>query len=207
MLNPDVPNCIENLSSKQLSLSETNALLYGLNHHILPRNIDPLEIRASIDCQINKICTVNNISLAFDSKNNIREATECFIHEAEIVCNSRKNKFVHKTLRNLATNDTVKSLVLAFLLKLKISFVSVSIHHPINILSIHYPINILSIHHPINIISIHHLINILSINHPINILSINHPFKFSFHLPSIKMISFCLLHIVQTFYGTLFAYN
>ena len=82
--------------------------MYGLNHHILPRNIDPIAIRAALDNQINTMCKNNNISLSFDNKINIREATDRFIHEAENVCKSRRNRFLHRTLRNLANRSELK---------------------------------------------------------------------------------------------------
>ena len=105
---PSTPDCIVNLSTKQLSLSEHNALLFGLNHHILPKKINPLSIKAEIENQINKICLKNNISLSFDSKNTIREATDRFAHDAESLCNTKKNKSLHNTLRKLANNNQVK---------------------------------------------------------------------------------------------------
>ena len=37
---------------KKLTLSENNALKYGLKHSILPKNIDKVKLRANIDTQI-----------------------------------------------------------------------------------------------------------------------------------------------------------
>ena len=105
---PPVPNCIVNLSSKQLSLPEEKALMFGLNHHILPNKVNPLTMRANIDNKIRKICKENNIQLTYDSKAIIRETTDRFIHEAERVCNTKRNKFLHRTLRQLSNNDDIK---------------------------------------------------------------------------------------------------
>ena len=54
--HPMVPDCIVNLSSRKLNLSEYNALLFGLNHHIFPSRIDPAMVRAGVESQINRIC-------------------------------------------------------------------------------------------------------------------------------------------------------
>ena len=98
------PNCITNLSSKTLTILENNALLYGLNHRILPRCIDPIAIKANIDSQIKRICFKHEVVLSFESKGNLREATDRFVNEAERTCNNTRNKFIHRTLSSLSKN-------------------------------------------------------------------------------------------------------
>ena len=82
--------------------------MYGLNHSILPSRINPLAIRANIDGQVNKICQRNNIKLSFDDTNIVRKATESFINIGETVCNSRRNRFLHQTLRTLSRDKTIR---------------------------------------------------------------------------------------------------
>ena len=105
---PQTPECIINLSNKDLTLSERHALVYGLNHHILPSKIDPLQIKSKIDSQMNKICYFNKINLTFDDKNVIREATNKFVHEAEKICNTKQNRHLHRTLRSISSNNNIK---------------------------------------------------------------------------------------------------
>ena len=105
---PATPDCVINCSSKQLTLSQRNALMYGLNHSILPSKIDPIAIRASVDGQVNKICQRHNVKLSFDNENTIRQATERFINVGESVCNSRKNRFMHRALRTLSRDTTIR---------------------------------------------------------------------------------------------------
>ena len=105
---PQTPECIVNFSDRDLTLSERHALVYGLNHHILPNKINPLQIKSNIDSQINKICYFNKVNLTFDDKNMIREATDKFTHEAEKICNTKQNRHLHRTLRNLSNNNGIK---------------------------------------------------------------------------------------------------
>ena len=105
---PPVPECIVNRSSRVLSLSEQNALLFGLNHSILPSKINPTMIRADIDSQITRICKFNEIDLSYDSKHRIREATDRFVHEAEHTCNTKKNQMMHRTLRALSKDQQIR---------------------------------------------------------------------------------------------------
>ena len=105
---PETPECIINLSSAELTLSERNALVYGLNHHILPKNINATKIKSSIDSQINTICFKNKLDLLYDDKTAIREATDKFIHEADNICNSKRNRFLHNTLGRLSRRTDIK---------------------------------------------------------------------------------------------------
>ena len=103
-----VPDCIENISSKVLTLTERNALLYGLNHRILPKTVDSIALKANVDSQINRVCFVHKITLSYDNREKMREATDKFVHEAERVCNNNRNKFIHRTLGNLSKNKELK---------------------------------------------------------------------------------------------------
>ena len=105
--NKNIPSTIVNLSSKKLTLTENNALKYGLKHSILPRSIDKTKLRAKIDTQIRKISYNNKIELTFDDKIALRDTTERFISEAQNKCESRPNQLVHKTLSNLSKNSSI----------------------------------------------------------------------------------------------------
>lgn len=50
--NENVPSTIANLTTKKLTLTENNALKYGLTHCILLRNIDKNKLRTNIDIKI-----------------------------------------------------------------------------------------------------------------------------------------------------------
>ena len=105
---PDTPECIVNYSNYKLNLSESYALRYGLNHHILPSKVNSVKFKSSIDSQINNICYSNKVSLTYDDKNSIREATDRFIHESDQICNTKQNRHLHKTLGRISRNKAIK---------------------------------------------------------------------------------------------------
>ena len=43
------PDCLINRSNKRLSIEEENALRLGLKHHILPKNIDEIQIKTQVE--------------------------------------------------------------------------------------------------------------------------------------------------------------
>ena len=105
--NKYYPNTIVNLSSYNLKINETNALMYGLNHNIFPHKVDEIKMVSNIDSQIRKICFKNNINLKFDTKNNLRKSTEKFIKSADEVCKSKINRLFHRTIKNLKNNKSI----------------------------------------------------------------------------------------------------
>ena len=105
--NKNLSKTIVNISSKKLTLTENNALKYGLKHSILPKSIDKVKLRANIDTQIRKISTSNNINLTFNDKIDLRDTTEKFINDAQNKCEARPNQLIHKTLSNLSKNSSI----------------------------------------------------------------------------------------------------
>ena len=104
------PNCIINNSSHELTISESSALMFGLKHSILPKTIDEINIKASIKSQIKQITKNENKTLSYDVTEQIRTNTIKFISESKKVCSTRKNKAVHRTLKNLSQNERIKCL-------------------------------------------------------------------------------------------------
>ena len=106
--NKNIPSTIVNISSKKLTLTENNALKYGLKHNILPKSIDKVKLRADIDTQIRKISTISKTSITYNDKIDLRDKTERFINDAQNKCESRQNQLMHKTLSNLSKNSLIK---------------------------------------------------------------------------------------------------
>ena len=99
---------IYDLSKIQLTLSEKNALQFGLGHHLLPRKIDEIAIKSQIDSQIRRVCKANKCLLNYNNKTKLRQATDSFILESKQVCNTRKNRAIHNTLQSLSKNSNIK---------------------------------------------------------------------------------------------------
>ena len=104
------PNCIINKSNHELTISESNALMFGLKHSILPKTIDEIIVKASIESQVKHITRNENKTLSYDIMEEIRNSTIKFISEGKKVCSTRKNKAIHKTLKNLSQNKNIKCL-------------------------------------------------------------------------------------------------
>ena len=105
-----VPSCVINLSDKDLTICEQNALMFGPRHHLLPRKIDEMTMKAQIESQINRICKNNHVQLSYNNKTKLREATDNFLHESRNVCNTKKNKAIHNTLKSISLNSKIKCL-------------------------------------------------------------------------------------------------
>ena len=95
-----------------LTIEEENALLLGLKHHILPRNIDEIQITTQVEklWQFNKKTIVSGIDPGTERtvKDSIRHATHSFLHSASSVCGSRTNQNFHKTLIKLKKDQSIK---------------------------------------------------------------------------------------------------
>ena len=65
-------------------------------------------LKSQIDSQVRNMCEKNNILLSYDTKTAIRDATDTFIHQSKGVCNSRKNRALHSTLKSLSNNTAIK---------------------------------------------------------------------------------------------------
>ena len=43
------PDCLINKSKRKLTLEEENALRLGLKHHILPKNVNEIQIKSKVE--------------------------------------------------------------------------------------------------------------------------------------------------------------
>ena len=49
------PDCLKNLSSRILSVEDQNVLYRGLKHHILPRKVQPDQVKAEVEKLVNAV--------------------------------------------------------------------------------------------------------------------------------------------------------
>ena len=101
------PDCITNISSKKLTVQEYNALQYGLHHHILPKSFDHDQVKVNIEKALDTAVWKTNEQVDFDVREDIKRCYFDFEKEAEKVCSSKKNTFLHKTLRRLAQDKDI----------------------------------------------------------------------------------------------------
>ena len=99
------PESVKNLSNRKLSLCELEALRFGLKHHILPRNLNCMYFKLSIEKGfyfVNKEIKGN-----FQVKENIKHACDSFINSASNVFNSFRHSKLHKTLKRLSIESKI----------------------------------------------------------------------------------------------------
>ena len=106
------PDCLINLSDRKLTLEEENALRLGLKHHILPRNIDSIQVKTSVEqlWSFNKKTIVSSIDTHSEStiKDKIKHATMSFLNSAKNVCGNKVNQKFHKTLLDLKKDTSIR---------------------------------------------------------------------------------------------------
>ena len=91
-----------------MTLEQRNALYCGLNHHILPKRVDELQLKCNIENTMAKILDKCNVQTDTDLRDEIKIIMNSFLKTASNVCSSRYNKVIHKTLRNLSKNENTK---------------------------------------------------------------------------------------------------
>ena len=102
------PDCIRDISSRGLSIQERNALQFGLQHHIIPKSFDRTKVKVYIEEAIDSLLwKTSETHVDFDLRDNIKKCYFDYERQGEKVCSSKKNQFLHKTLRNLARDKTI----------------------------------------------------------------------------------------------------
>ena len=101
------PDCLINLSSKSLSICEQNVLYLGLNHHVLPKKVNEDEIKAQVERLIKGIVWNNDISVDYDTKDEIKREVHTFVKSVRRICSKRSNQAFHKTIRKLSSDTNV----------------------------------------------------------------------------------------------------
>ena len=82
------PDFIKNYSKRELAIAEEEALRYGLNHHILPKNFDKNTMKVSIEQLAFLIQKNENIKFDEDTSDKIKFALKRFSTNAKRKCSS-----------------------------------------------------------------------------------------------------------------------
>ena len=108
---PRSPDCITNLSNKELTVEEKNVLYRGLNHHILPKKLRSHDLKVAIEkiCNPNKdnVNTLDRVYLPSSLKDEIKSVTRNFLNSAKHICSSKTNQNFHRTMNNLAKDRNI----------------------------------------------------------------------------------------------------
>ena len=99
---PSVPKCIKNLSDYKLSVEEENCLRFGLKHHILPKKVNDINIKSTIE--LNYHFLSKNLNCDTPTLNNFKSSishyVNGFLKASNSIFTSRLNREFHKTLSN-----------------------------------------------------------------------------------------------------------
>lgn len=102
------PDCLTNLSSKNLNLKEINALKFGLNNPILPKKVDKNEMKTNIEKLIYSLKKNTNLNIDDETKDEIKYLVKKFVEKGNRICSSRANQCLHSTLNKLSKDSTIK---------------------------------------------------------------------------------------------------
>ena len=92
-----------NLSKKQLTLKERNAIRIGLNHPILPKKIDKNKLKVNIK-KLSYALQNNTdfISVNDETRDKIKILVKQFVDAGNQTCSTRTNCSLHHTLNKLS---------------------------------------------------------------------------------------------------------
>ena len=105
------PDCILNLSKRELSVEEKNALYRGLNHHILPKKLNPEDIKVNQEKLYKRVSDLywrtNKTHLPHYLKEEMSGLTRNFLNSSKSKVTSTENQQLHKTLQNLSKDQSI----------------------------------------------------------------------------------------------------
>ena len=105
---PVSPDCVINLCQRDLSITENNALMYGLKHHILPKNVNENGLKCNIEVAVSDASKKSGIYTDSTFRDDVIFACQSFLNKCKQVCSTRYNTSIHKTLKALSTDKSIK---------------------------------------------------------------------------------------------------
>ena len=103
------PDCVINISNKELTVHERNALQFGLKHNILPRSFESGQVKMNIERTLNDVTwKTNQTEVDFNTREEIKKTYYAFENSCKHLFWSRKNIALHRTLKQLSRNDTIR---------------------------------------------------------------------------------------------------
>jgi len=102
------PDCITDISTKGITVHERNALQFGLKHHILLKSFDKDLVKVNIEQMVDTAAWKTQSKVDFDLRDDIKRCCFKFEQQGKKLCSSRKNQHLHRTLRFLARDKSVR---------------------------------------------------------------------------------------------------
>ena len=99
------PDCVKNLSSRNLTIEEEDALRFGLDNHILPKKLLTDDIKAQIEKLFYFINKENKL-IDNNFKDEVKFMFKKFVNAGN--CAHPKNAALHNTLKNWAITPELK---------------------------------------------------------------------------------------------------
>ena len=103
------PDCLTNVSNRQLTIEEEEALRYGLKHHILPKSVGIHDLQTRIEKTAKLIS--DDLKIDFFStrlKDKVKHAVTSFVSRCKSVCNTTANRKLHKVLSDLRADESIR---------------------------------------------------------------------------------------------------
>ena len=101
-------DCIVNYGDKTLSIEETNALYLGLKNYILPKEIDILKLKSTIENYTSEVLKAHKVSPDDELKDELKFATSAFKRASTSRCCLKYNQALRNYLSKLSRNQTIK---------------------------------------------------------------------------------------------------
>ena len=81
---------------------------FGLKHHILPKSFDKDLVKVNIEQMVDTAVWKTKSKVDFDLRDDIKRCYFQFEQQAKKVCSSKKNQHLHRTLRHLSRDKSVR---------------------------------------------------------------------------------------------------
>ena len=103
------PDCIVNISNKELTVHERNALQFGLKHNVLPRSFEGEQIKMNVERLMNDVTwKTNQTEVDFSTREEIKKTYYAFENSCKHLFWTRKNLALHRTLKQLGHNEAIR---------------------------------------------------------------------------------------------------
>ena len=102
------PDCVINLSKKELTFKKRETLRYGLDNHILPKKLKVDDIKSNVERVLYALKTNEGLNISDETRDEIKFAAKKFVIDGQRSCSDRRNMALHRTLYSLSKDPEIK---------------------------------------------------------------------------------------------------